>query len=150
MKTHVNPHGKGEVVAPCQSNYQAYTLPEGVSGLEAAPLYQLVALWGWQLGRAFSRDEVAVAFGLELHRAGDVMSYIRRMRPDRVRSRQHYERLDKGVRQRYMQIMAKPQVDGRPVTPSPASQGQQHAKGPQTEAALQELRRWFLGRPNPE
>ncbi|HFT7665033.1 TPA: hypothetical protein ACGR4L_001059 [Serratia marcescens] len=47
-----------------------------VWGSEHVPLYQRVALWGWHLGRPFSRHDVAKVFGISLDSAGNVMSYL--------------------------------------------------------------------------
>lgn len=134
-------------VQPRQSNYQKYTLPEGVVAIDNAPLYQVVALWGWQLQRPFSRDEVARAFGIDERRAGDVMSYIRRARSDVVLSRQYYDRSEKGARQRFLQIMTAPVLDGRPYC-GPSTACVPETPGTQKEVDLQALRRWFLHRPN--
>ncbi|MEL5428869.1 CaiF/GrlA family transcriptional regulator [Serratia nevei] len=129
-------------VSPRQANYYAYTLPEGFADIRGAPLYQVVALWGWSLKRPFCREEVASAFGISLLRAGDVMSYIRRARPDVVKSRQYHERLAGGVRRRFLHILAEPALEGQPVKAPPVTTG--------AEAALQALRHWFLTRPNPD
>lgn len=131
----------GETVSGRQSNYGGYRLPAGLAVGPTVPLYQAVAFWGWQLGRPFSRDEVAEVFHIEVCRAGDVMSYIRRARSDRITSRQHYVRVPDGVRMRYLQIMTKPKVKGIPVALKPIhlmpSDGM-------SETSLSALRRWFI------
>ncbi|WP_439070493.1 CaiF/GrlA family transcriptional regulator (plasmid) [Serratia nevei] len=136
--------GLASDVLPRQSNYHRYSLPDGVVVTDKTPLYQVVALWGWQRQRPFSRDDVAKAFGIDQRRAGDVMSYIRRVRADVVNSRQYYERLECGVRQRMMQILAEPALDGRPYYEPAEGKLSDVQKG----VAVQELRRWFLYRKN--
>ncbi|HGM5835942.1 TPA: CaiF/GrlA family transcriptional regulator [Serratia marcescens] len=146
------PSEKGASIPPRQSNYESYVLPTLVVGLglEAEPLYLVAAYWGWRLGRPFCREELAVAFGISLHRAGDVMSYIRRMRPERVCSRQHYERPQKGIRKRYLLILSEPTMGGAtPARESDKTASSVVTTDPQARVALQALRRWFLGRPNP-
>jgi len=141
------------VVVPGQSNYGEYTLPTSLAGLGDPPLYLAVAMWGWQLGRPFCRDELAQAFRITVKRAGDVMSYIRRAAPDKIQTCQRYERVVKGVRCRYMQIMAEPEmtvqkaVRGKPSVEAKDDVAQE--EGPLSDARLQALRRWFLNRPNP-
>lgn len=137
-------------VAPRQANYLKYRLPDGLDGLAHAPLYQVVAVWGWRLGRPFCRPEVAEAFGISLCRAGDVMSYIRRARPDLIKSRQYHERLPHGVRQRFLQILADPRVTGRPAMMQKVQEVQETPPtgAAKTEVDLQALRGWFLRRPN--
>lgn len=146
-------NGAGGVPTRCgkprQSNYGDYRLPDvlaDIPGLDTAPLYQAVALWGWRLGRAFCRDELARAFHISVHRAGDVMSYIRRARADRVASRLHHKQLKNGARQRYLLIVAEPAIAGQRRA---EARGSPDNDAPMTEAALQELRRWFLCRANP-
>lgn len=142
-----------ERVAPGQSNYGEYTLPPTLAGLGDPPLYLAVAMWGWQLGRPFCREELAEAFKITVKRAGDVMSYIRRADPKKIRSHQRYERIAKGVRCRHMQIMAEPEmtvkkaVRGKPLLD--VDDDVAHDERPQSNAGLQALRRWFLNRPNP-
>lgn len=141
--------GKG--MAGRQTNHGDYRLPEGLPVAPTAPLYQAVALWGWRLGRPFCRDELAQAFHISVRRAGDVMSYIRRARPDRVRSHQHYTRMPSGARLRHLQIVAPPRVDGAPVAAQPVylarpgesvtDEAADDAPGP----SLSALRRWFIG-----
>lgn len=131
----------GTVVAGRQSNYGVYHLP---AGLPSVPLYQAVALWGWRLGRAFSREELAEAFHISTCRAGDVMSYIRRARADKIVSRQHYVPVPGGVRMRYLQIMMEPQIEGgllvKPAHPHPS-----HSTDNKEGGSLPALRRWFIG-----
>ncbi len=110
-----------------------------VWGSEHVPLYQRVALWGWHLGRPFSRHDVAKVFGISLDSAGNVMSYLRRARPDVVKSRQWYERGARGSRKRYMHILSAPNVDGKPVSMLPV-----HLSGERKERPLQAMRRRFI------
>ncbi|HBE9179015.1 hypothetical protein BFS14_14880 [Serratia fonticola] len=143
----------GAVVAPGQSNYGEYTLPAMLQDLGDPPLYLAVATWGWRLGRPFCRDELAQTFRITLQRAGDVMSYIRRADQAKIRSRQSYERVVNGVRRRFLQIVAEPDmsvkkaVRGKPTTETDERLPQ--GEGPLSDAGLQALRRWFLLRPNP-
>lgn len=151
MKTQPHAVHPDESVQPSQSNHGVYRVPAGVTDLAALPLYLVVAHWGWRLGRPFNREEVAVAFGIPLRRAGDVMSYICRAGDKRIATRQHIEHPEKGRRLRYLAILTEPTRVGLPggtrdtlsVTASPP------APPRVTEAALHELRQWFLGRPNP-
>lgn len=141
----------GAEIAPRQSNYGEYSLPAGLEALVDAPLYMVVAVWGWQLGRAFCRDEVAQAFRISPHRAADVMSYIRRARPDVVKSRQHHTRLRGGVRLRHLLILSEPVVGvcaARAAVKNVTTAPRQGASGAQAETDLQALRHWFLSRPN--
>lgn len=59
MTTGNDKTGQGVAVSGRQSNYGDYQLPEGLSVVKTAPLYQAVAFWGWQLGCSFNRDELA-------------------------------------------------------------------------------------------
>lgn len=151
MKT--QEHNTGTVVAPAQTNYGEYTLPPTLTGLDDLPLYMVVAIWGWQRGRPFCREDLAKAFRITLKQAGDVMSYIRRADQKKIQSRQGYERLMKGVRCRYMQIVAEPDrtvkkaLRGKPTPVMDTDLPQDN--GPLSDAGLQALRRWFLTRPNP-
>lgn len=143
------PHTGVAEVMPRQSNYQKYRLPDGLEGLAHAPLYQVVAVWGWRLGRAFCRDELAEAFVISPHRAGDQMSYIRRARPDCIQSRTHHERQPNGSRRRYLTILAEPRIDGRPARVPPVhlvEREVQQADIEKVKADLQALRSWFLRR----
>lgn len=110
-----------------------------VWGSEHVPLYQRVALWGWHLGRPFCCHDVAKAFGISLDSAGNVMSYLRRARPDVVKSRQWYERGARGARKRYMHILSAPNVDGKPVRMMPV-----YLLGGKKEGSLQDIRRRFI------
>ena len=110
-----------------------------VWGSEHVPLYQRVALWGWHLGRPFSRHDVAKAFGISLDSAGNVMSYLRRARPDVVKSQQWYERGARGSRKRYMHILSAPNVDGKPVRIMPV-----YLLGEKKKGFLQDMRRRFI------
>lgn len=125
-----------------QSNYGEYRLPDGLRIATTVPLYQAVAVWGWRLRRPFCRDELAKAFHLELRRAGDVMSYIRRARPDCIASRQFYSRAPNGGRLRYLQIIAKPQIKGAPVAVKPVHLTVSDT--PDTAESVAALRRWFI------
>lgn len=133
---------KKEEEAPC---IQEASSPLGgadvfvMRGSEHTPLYQRVALWGWCLGRPFSRHDVAKTFGINLDSAGNVMSYLRRARPDVVKSLQWYERGARGARKRYMQILSAPNVDGKPVRMMPV-----HLLGGKKEGSLQDMRRRFI------
>ncbi|KNC92913.1 CaiF/GrlA family transcriptional regulator, partial [Trabulsiella odontotermitis] len=49
-----------------------------------APLWLAVASWGWQLGSAIGRDDVARAFRISARRAADVMTYLMNDRSDVV------------------------------------------------------------------
>ncbi len=138
-----------DAVSPRQSNYHAYRLPDGVVMPPGAPLYHAVALWGWTLGRPFCRPEVADAFGITLQRAGDVMSYIRRARPDVVTSRQFYAQLAGGVRQRFIQILAEPRIDGGRRETSGRRRRAEAATPQCGREVVKTLRQWFLTRPNP-
>ncbi|MGQ8701792.1 CaiF/GrlA family transcriptional regulator [Serratia marcescens] len=141
-------NGKG----PCdtevpgrQSNYGVYRLPDGLQVSPSVPLYQVVALWGWRLGRPFSREELAVAFHIELRRAGDVMSYIRRASTDRIVSRQHYVRVPGGVRMRYLHIIEEPGVEDIPVAVKPVSLTPSEPADDASAQSLSALKRWFIG-----
>lgn len=154
MKEDPDHHGAGEArddnvpsasdVLPRQSNYYRYRVPDNVNATDKMPLYQVVALWGWQRQLPFSRDDVALAFGIDQRRAADVMSYIRRVRADVLKSRQYYERQESGGRLLFMQILTEPVLSGRPYY-GPATGKTSET---QKSVALQELRRWFLYRPN--
>ncbi|WP_391565006.1 CaiF/GrlA family transcriptional regulator [Serratia proteamaculans] len=141
------------VVAPAQSNYGEYTLPPMLRGLSDPPLYLAVAIWGWQLGRPFCRQELAQTFRITLRRAGDVMSYIRRADQKKIRSQQWYERGKKGARCRHLQIVAEPMMAVKKTmrgTPTPETVAcLPQDDEPPSEAGVQALRRWFLNRPNP-
>lgn len=136
----------GSRVSASQSNYGEYWLPESLSDLVHPPLYLAVAVWGWRLGRPFCREEVAQVFRLAPHRAGDVMTYIRRAGPDRIGSRQSYARVG-GVRCRYLHIVADPGSEkGKTLREAPVTDA---VSADDKEAGLQAMRRWFLRRPNP-
>ncbi len=137
----------GAVVAPRQSNYEAFTLPDGLTNLGVLPLYLAVAHWGWRLGRPFCREELAIAFGISLHRAGDVMSYIRRTYAEQIPTRQHYERPAKGVRLRYLHILSVPTAASL-VLNVPQARQPESRPTPQSKVDVRALRRWFLSRPN--
>lgn len=143
----------GSVVAPGQSNYGEYTLPAMLQDLDDPPLYLAVAVWGWRLRRPFCRRELAQTFRITLQRAGDVMSYIRRADQAKIHSRQSYERIENGVRRRYLHIVTEPDmtvkkaVRGKPTVET--AEGLPQGEGPLSDAGLQALRRWFLIRPNP-
>ncbi|HFD2064193.1 TPA: CaiF/GrlA family transcriptional regulator [Serratia marcescens] len=137
--------GEGTAVPGRQSNYGDYRLPDGLSVDPTVPLYQAVALWGWQLRRPFNRDELARAFQIELRRAGDVMSYIRRARSDRITSRQHYVRVPGGVRMRYLHILAEPQVEGIPVVATPVHLMPEEPPDDARATSFAALKRWFIG-----
>lgn len=128
-----------------QSTYGEYHLPAGLRLAATVPLYQAVAVWGWRLRRPFCREELAKAFHLELRRAGDVMSYIRRARPDRIASRQFYSRASSGGRLRYLHIIAKPRIEGLPVSETPVHLTPQAPPDGADTAPLPALRRWFIG-----
>lgn len=137
----------GVAVTPRQSNYESYTLPTSLVELGSPPLYLAVAHWGWRLGRPFCREEVAVAFGISLHRAGDVMSYIRRTYAEQIPTRQHYERPTKGVRLRYLHILSVPTATSL-VLNVPQARQPESRPAPQSKVDVRALRRWFLSRPN--
>lgn len=145
MTTTSSKTGHGVAAARRQSNYGDYRLPEGLAVTPSAPLYQAVAFWGWQLGRPFSRTELAEAFHIAVDRAGDVMSYIRRARSDRIVSRQHYERAPNGVRMRYLHILAEPQVDGIPVVATPVHLTPDESSDDAGAMSFAALKRWFIG-----
>lgn len=135
-------------VIPRQSNYQKYRLPDGLEELAHAPLYQVVAVWGWRLGRAFCRDELAEAFVISPQRAGDQMSYICRVRPECIQSRTRHERQPNGARRRYLTILAEPRIDGPARVPrgDVMAREAQQAGTEKVKADLQALRSWFLRR----
>lgn len=145
MTTTGSKAGHGAAVSGRQSNYGDYRLPEGLAVTPSAPLYQAAAFWGWQLGRAFNRDELAEAFHISVRRAGDVMSYIRRARSDRITSRQHYVRVPGGVRMRYLHILAEPQVDGIPVVATPVHLSPAEPPDDAGATSFAALKRWFIG-----
>lgn len=141
-----NGRGPCDTVVPGrQSNYGVFRLPPGLSVAPSVPLYQAVALWGWRLGRPFSRDELAEAFYIELRRAGDVMSYIRRARTDRIVSRQHYVQVPGGARMRYLHIIEEPRVEGIPVAVKPVHLTPSDSADDASTPSLSALRRWFIG-----
>ncbi|WP_158497931.1 CaiF/GrlA family transcriptional regulator [Serratia marcescens] len=128
--------------APCVQEASSPLGEAGVivmRGSEHTPLYKRVALWGWRLGKPFSRHDVAKTFGINLDSAGNVMSYLRRARPDVVKSWQWYERGARGSRKRYMQILSAPNVDGKPVRMMPV-----HLLGGKKEGSVQDMRRRFI------
>lgn len=67
------------------------------------------------------------------------MSYLRRVRPDVVKSRQWYERGARGARKRYMHILSAPNVDGKPVRMIPV-----YLLGEKKKGSLQDMRRRFI------
>ncbi len=67
------------------------------------------------------------------------MSYLRRARPDVVKSQQWYERGARGSRKRYMHILSAPNVDGKPVRMMPV-----YLLGEKNEGPVQAMRRRFI------
>ncbi|MEL5280748.1 CaiF/GrlA family transcriptional regulator [Serratia bockelmannii] len=131
------------VVPGRQSNHGVYRLPPGLPVAPSVPLYQAVALWGWRLGRPFSRDELALAFHIELRRAGDLMSYIRRA--EQIVSRQCYVRAPGGVRMRYLHIIEEPLVEGMAVATKPVHLTPSESANDASTPSLSAWRRWFIG-----
>lgn len=64
------------VIQGKQRNHGDFHLPEAIRHLGDMPLYRAVAWWGLHLGRAFTRDDVSLAFQIEPRRASGILNYI--------------------------------------------------------------------------
>ncbi len=77
MRKTTTPAPSVQTVQGKQSNHGDFHLPVSVRHLGGdIPLYRAVAWWGLNLGRAFSREDVSLAFHIDLRRASGILNYL--------------------------------------------------------------------------
>lgn len=134
-----------------QSNHDDYYLPRCLSHLNNPPLYLAVAHWGLIKKDGMSREDISQAFRISPRRAADIMNYIYNDRQAVITSQKTVTTCGRGLRSFRLTIMAVGEVRSRPI-PNPGKRRVTQAEtpaafvGPMT--TVQQLRRWFLTRPN--
>lgn len=96
------PHGRNNRCS------QGYYLPTGLRVQDDTPFWVAVALWGWQLGAPFSRQDILVAFRVERLVAANVFHYIRYVHGKKLAVTEHHRQDDSGRIRCCLQVNAPP------------------------------------------
>ena len=138
--------GVGRRVTPRQSNHEGYVLPTTLDHLPPMPLYLAVAHFGLLTGKPVSREVICQAFHLDTRRALEIMRYLVNGAP-RVTCKCLSLMQGQGYCLHILAI-ATPERTGD--TPA-ATQTTARPRGStaEREQAQQQMRQWFLRRPNP-
>lgn len=129
-----------------QSNHEEYRLPAALAHLPWQPLYLAVAQLGLILQQPLTREMICTAFGIETRRALEVMRYLAA-----GQARVQCERLACPGSRGYQLVIhaVLPAEDGERASTRPAGRASPGANRRRREAQQQQLRQWFLRRPNP-
>ncbi|HCR2979767.1 TPA: CaiF/GrlA family transcriptional regulator [Serratia marcescens] len=136
----------GRRVAPRQSNHESYVLPACLDHLPPMPLYLAVAHFGLLTGKPLSREVICQAFHIETRRALEIMRYLVNGAP-RVTCKCQSLMQGQGYCLRILAIATPEQADG--TAASPSSPARARGSTAEREQAQQQMRQWFLRRPNP-
>ncbi|MEL5615770.1 CaiF/GrlA family transcriptional regulator [Serratia marcescens] len=136
--------GTGRYVTPRQSNHEVYTLPECLANFPPMPLYLAVAHFGLLSGRPLSREDISQAFHIDRRRALEVMRYLVNNAP-RVTCKCLSLMKGRGYCLHIIDIASPEQGTGEP----PSCSARPRGSAAKRERAQQQMRQWFLQRPNP-
>ncbi|WP_089181492.1 CaiF/GrlA family transcriptional regulator [Serratia marcescens] len=134
-------------VAPRQSNHDGYMLPTCLNHLPPMPLYLAVAHFGLLNNEPLTRELICQAFCIDTRRALEVMRYLINGAPH-VNCEYLSLMQGKGCRLRILGISSLEHInDG-----IKASKAESYSRGStaEREQKQQQLRQWFLRRPNPQ
>lgn len=128
-----------------QSNHGDFCLPECLTHLIDPPLYLAVAHWGLLTASPLSRALVSETFRISERRAADVLNYIARERHDIIDCKRNIVREGAGRRGLKLTVTA---IRGTPPPAPPPRAKQSSTARSRAASRAQQLRHWFLSRPN--
>lgn len=138
--------GVGRRVAPRQSNHESYVLPAILDHLPPMPLYLAVAHLGLLTGKPVSREVICQAFHLDTRRALEIMRYLVNGAP-RVTCKCLSLMQGQGYCLRILAIATPDETVG--ATSLAQTTARPRGSTAERERAQQQMRQWFLRRPNP-
>lgn len=136
----------GRRVTPRQSNHESYVLPALLDHLPPMPLYLAVAHFGLLTGKPVSREVICRAFHLDTRRALEIMRYLLNGAP-RVTCKCLSLMQGQGYCLRILAIA--PPDEAVSATASTQTTARPRGSTAEREQAQQQMRQWFLRRPNP-
>ncbi|WP_181409081.1 CaiF/GrlA family transcriptional regulator [Serratia sp. SRS-8-S-2018] len=134
-------------VTPRQSNHESYVLPTCLEHLPPMPLYLAVAHFGLLSGQPLSRAMICQAFHLDTRRALEIMRYLSDGAP-RVTCERLSLMQGRGYCLRILAI-ADPAQTGAGSADEHVTARRHDSAARCERARQQQLRQWFLRRPNP-
>ncbi|MEX3136944.1 CaiF/GrlA family transcriptional regulator [Serratia ureilytica] len=163
MSSGRNSGGRAVRISARQRNHEDYRLPASLSHLPPMPLYLAVAHYALLAQEPVSRQAISGAFRISTRRALEVMRYLlnahvgvmcARLPPLPEVREQGYRIQVWGISSSGGQRVITPPSIFSPIPPEAAAMQAEHVDKPRTrlekERACQDMRRWFLQRPNRE
>ncbi|HFT7668211.1 TPA: CaiF/GrlA family transcriptional regulator [Serratia marcescens] len=137
----------GRRISPRQSNHEEYTLPDCLAGYPPMPLYLAVAHYGLLTQRVLSREVICQAFHIDTRRALEMLRYLTNGAP-RVICECVPATQGRGYCLHIIDIASSPAAGAEAALPQDAVP----VRGGRLERenAQQQMRQWFLRRPNPQ
>ncbi|WP_337061216.1 CaiF/GrlA family transcriptional regulator [Serratia marcescens] len=140
--------GEKKRIAPRQSNHEEYTLPDCLVNYPPMPLYLAVAHFGLLTQQILSREVICQAFHIDTRRALEVMRYLVNGAPSvTCECLSLVQR--RGYCLRVLSIASGESATQSATPPFSRTSARKRGSTLERERAQQQVRQWFLRRPNP-